>query len=62
MDKGVLVNFEKISLLNKLNKLQKTKEGKQLIKDAGFKKGQIKEVQKIFLRSTKVLRKESSRV
>ena len=38
---------EQTTVADELNKLQKNKEGKQLIKDAGFKKGQIKEVQKI---------------
>ena len=38
---------EQTTVADELNKLQKTKEGKQLIKDAGFKSGQIKEVQKI---------------
>ena len=38
---------EQTTVANELNKLQKNKEGKQLIKDAGFKSGQIKEVQKI---------------
>ena len=38
---------EQTTVAEELNKLQKTKEGKQIIKDAGFKKGQIKEVQKI---------------
>jgi hypothetical protein len=38
---------EQTTVADELNKLQKNKEGKQLIKDAGFKSGQIKEVQKI---------------
>ena len=38
---------EQTTVAEKLSKLQKTKEGRQIIKDAGFKKGQIKEVQKI---------------
>ena len=38
---------EQTTVADELNKLQKTKKGKQLIKDAGFKSGQIKEVQKI---------------
>jgi len=38
---------EQTTVADELNKLQKNKKGKQLIKDAGFKSGQIKEVQKI---------------
>jgi hypothetical protein len=38
---------EQTTVADELNKLQKTKKGRQFIKDAGFKSGQIKEVQKI---------------
>jgi hypothetical protein len=38
---------EQTTVADELNKLQKTEKGKKFIKDAGFKSGQIKEVQKV---------------
>ena len=54
--KEYLANIkEQAAVSDNLNKLQKTKEGKQLIKDAGFKSGQIKQIKKVNKKQIKIV-------